>query len=118
MSDPANQPPAGLTAPTGSDLASEVDAVLRHSLAAVTITPEAKALLDAVKAKALTPPATAARSSNQCECCSSQLAKPLRLGKTRRDICDDCLGFMARWWIELGIWEMPDPESPTAKTND
>lgn len=53
----------------------------------------------------------------QCECCSSQLAKPLRLGKTRRDICDDCLGFMARWWIELGIWEMPEQESPTANAN-
>lgn len=70
-----------------------------------------------VSGSALASDVTAARkspaySSTQCDCCASQLAKPLRLGKTRRDICDDCLGFMARWWIELGIWEMPESESP------
>lgn len=49
---PASTPPAPVA---GSDLAAQVDEVLRHSLAAATITPEAKALLDAVKAKANTP---------------------------------------------------------------
>lgn len=37
----------------------------------------------------------------QCECCASQLAETIELDGTKRDICNNCLGFMARWLIEL-----------------
>jgi len=41
------------------------------------------------------------KRSSQCDCCASQLGKELRLEHTKRVICDECLGFLARWIIEL-----------------
>lgn len=41
------------------------------------------------------------RRDCQCECCASSLGKELHMEHTRRVICDQCLGFVARWVIEL-----------------
>jgi len=37
----------------------------------------------------------------QCECCASPLSKPVEYRRTKRDVCDRCLGFMARWLAEI-----------------
>lgn len=38
----------------------------------------------------------------QCQCCASPLGNRVCLDGTERIVCDKCLGFIARWWIELG----------------
>ena len=38
----------------------------------------------------------------QCQCCASPLGEPIRMDGTERIICTSCLGFIARWWVELG----------------
>lgn len=40
--------------------------------------------------------------SHQCQCCASPLGDLIRVENTERVICTSCLGFIARWWIELG----------------
>jgi len=37
-----------------------------------------------------------------CQCCASPLADLIRIEHTERVICTQCLGFIARWWLELG----------------
>ena len=37
-----------------------------------------------------------------CQCCSSPLGVFVRVEGTERIICERCLGFIARWWIEMG----------------
>lgn len=48
------------------------------------------------------PTGSAKRRSAQCQCCASPLGEPIRVENTERVICPTCLGFIARWWIELG----------------
>ncbi len=52
----------------------------------------------------------------QCECCSSCLGDKIKLEHTERIICDDCLGFMARWLIELENEPCPPVTSVSAPT--
>ncbi len=49
-------------------------------------------------------PVTKKRSS-QCQCCASPLGDVIKIQGTERVICGQCLGFIARWWIELGEME-------------
>lgn len=37
----------------------------------------------------------------QCECCSSPLGKRLKAGNVDHIICNQCLGFMSRWFFEF-----------------
>lgn len=41
------------------------------------------------------------KRSSQCECCASPLGDEIKLHHTTRIVCLRCLGFMARWLIEL-----------------
>lgn len=60
------------------------------------------------------PPGSAKRRSHQCQCCASQLGEEIRVEGTERVICPSCLGFIARWWIELGNLERQDsPNDPS-----
>lgn len=47
------------------------------------------------------PAPTKEKTSGQCECCSSPLGDLIKLQGTKRIICLRCLGFLARWVIEL-----------------
>ena len=58
--------------------------------------------------KADTKPALEKRRSHQCQCCASQLGEHISMEGTERVICPSCLGFVARWWIELGQVEQKD----------
>jgi len=50
----------------------------------------------------------------QCECCASPLGTPIQVEHTTRIMCDKCLGFIARWLVEL---DPPNKEvSSGAKT--
>ena len=42
------------------------------------------------------------KEKSQCQCCSSPLGEPITMDGTTRIICPNCLGFVARWWVELG----------------
>ena len=37
-----------------------------------------------------------------CPICAAPLGNRVCLDGTERIVCDKCLGFIARWWIELG----------------
>jgi hypothetical protein len=50
----------------------------------------------------------AKKTEGQCQCCASPLGDTIKLKHTERVICSDCLGFMARWLVELEQ-EPPQP---------
>lgn len=53
------------------------------------------------------------RDDRQCQCCASPLGEPIQLEHTKRILCTQCLGFMARWIIELEQGNKVDNTSRT-----
>ena len=47
------------------------------------------------------PIGSATPRSGQCECCSSPLGEAVTVDGVAKIICDKCLGFIARWLIEM-----------------
>jgi hypothetical protein len=62
---------------------------------------DAAIAVDKPISEAQSTPVPAKRRSNQCECCSSQLGDLVRVEGTTRVICNECLGFLFRWLLEL-----------------
>ena len=40
-------------------------------------------------------------AATQCQCCASQLGETVAVNGVVRVVCNNCLGFMARWLIEM-----------------
>jgi len=49
----------------------------------------------------LEPVGSAAPRIGQCECCASPLGEAVTVDGVTKIVCDKCLGFIARWLIEM-----------------
>lgn len=55
----------------------------------------------------------------QCQCCASPLGEKITWRKTQRNVCNGCLGFIARWIAEVNegapVVALPEPPPSPAR---